>query len=326
MTLPVDSFLHLQPKSGQGQHSQESGETGFSSTLEHTISVDYYESALPVSGKGSSVKVIPSDEAEVFEHPKDLGQLFSKPKSAEDKSTAIAITTTAQATTSALEAKNPDKETVKASPGTTAIIHELKQGVGGNCGVMGKKMKPQSSPLRPLKRRNMNRKRKRPAAARRIKIPKWFKLICMASLVRVSHGFPENRIKPGADSNGLMCFTCTDLEEKCRNLVSIYDKTNSLLYSKDPNEPFPACSDPIKPTGNNSCAVCNDTSNQPIRIYCPEGHLEVEGGGHTLNITGCVPLRTSGHANVGYIVGSILAVGLGILLVALLIYCVSVTS
>lgn len=82
------------------------------------------------------------------------------------------------------------------------------------------------------------------------------------------------------------CFTCMD-REKCPHLLTIYDPSDTLLFSRDPNQALPNCSAVFSPPSM-SCTVCCDQTN--VTIYCSvdvgeELEVEASDGSQIENIS-----------------------------------------
>uniref|UniRef100_UPI0037E8A536 uncharacterized protein isoform X2 n=1 Tax=Semicossyphus pulcher TaxID=241346 RepID=UPI0037E8A536 len=276
MTRPMDYILDSSVEGGRGQHSQESGEAGLSSTLKHKFMESYSEIALPVVETGSRVKPIPKVKLDVTEDTL-MGKLLSKPPPAEtnvsnpSNQAEIEINTSKQASPMVLREKSLGKETVKVSTSVTAILDGKpdEEVDCGNSNKMEPKMnarrsptKPRGPPRVPPKRRHGRKPVKRAAGMNK----KWYLLFLMAvNHLPVSEGSPAP----------VKCFSCMD-PKRCPNLTTIYTKEDHPLYSRPANESFSACSNRSIPAGNNTCDVCNNTTL--LIILCPEdvGRLEVE--------------------------------------------------
>ncbi|CAJ1062805.1 uncharacterized protein LOC108899419 isoform X1 [Xyrichtys novacula] len=272
-------------------------------------------------GKCSSVKTIPKEEPAVLERTKRMEELLSKltwaeenyPQPQKPQRNESAVTTAPKARP---VSHCPDEEVVKTS--WEDAIFDKAPCAASNPGHMAedmdlkRRLKPNSPPRRPLKQRNNNRRVKRSAAA----VRKWFLLFLMASHVPVSEGLPG--------STEMKCYNCTDLT-RCSSTDTIYDKEkNHKLYERDQGKPLPDCNGTTTPTGNNICAVCNNTST--ILIYCPKNvtSLDVEGGGvHIENISSvCPQQQTPGHGH-GVIAVAVVVPLILLVVVGVLLYCVS---
>ncbi|XP_074508527.1 uncharacterized protein LOC141778232 [Sebastes fasciatus] len=284
MTHPTDNVFHPGQKSVRGLHTQESGEDGLSSNMEHKISdVNYAESALSVPVKVvSCVRPIPKEELDIFDAtpgkvlPHPLG---CRPVSAEErvnKPSTLVVVQKQNFPPQAMSENNPEEETVMVLPGTAAISEGqpyVEVVAEGSCNKMDTGEIPLAKPKgQPLGWRNSSR-RKRTAG----KYQKLY-LLCMMAvmLLAVSEGLPG--AQPAADlfaDQNLNCFTCMD-KARCPKLMKIFNKDDFLLYDKDLNDTFPECS-AMPPPGSMSCGVCLDRSE--ITIFCFEdvrGKLDME--------------------------------------------------
>ncbi|XP_078107934.1 uncharacterized protein LOC144518927 [Sander vitreus] len=281
MTHPTDFSCHPLPKSGQTQHTQESGDAGLSSNMKHKFSDHYNERALPVADEDIFGKPTPNEEvgldivtakAKIWSHPNNAG-----PK-------AEGHPVSAEGGFSKPSSKNsPQEGTVL--PGTTAITEgQQDTEVAGEESC--KMDNPKGPPLVPGKGRNHHRKRS---------AGKYWKmyLLCWWSLhVPVSNGF------------SVKCFTCMD-KDRCLKLMTIYDSDHDIiLYQGDLNQMFSGCS-VISLTGPKSCDVCIHQFR--IIILCPEdvGKLDVEAsnGQQIINISSVCDLhQTLGRTPDGFIV------------------------
>ncbi|XP_040899323.1 uncharacterized protein LOC121185350 [Toxotes jaculatrix] len=331
MTHPTDDCFYPQPKSSQGLHTQESGDAGLSSNMEHKFSDNY--NTLPEEGKGSSVMVIPKEEQDIVEHPcmtgeavthlsvlgrpagsnadilSDVGRTRPKLHPVAVKEELLNLSTVAvveknnfppRATPKGLLENGPAAETLNTSPGNTTIIEEeLNIEVAGQDSCItgmalapgGNPVERKGPPLVPEHVKNGNHPKRRAARSN------WkLYLLTFALIVPASEGYAG--AKPAGDQK-YQCFTCMD-EEKCPKLMTIYDQINddSPLYSRNLTQPLPSCS-VIYPLAPKSCTVCDFQAS--IIIICSQGvgKLEVEanGGLQIVNISpGCNYQQLHGSA------------------------------
>uniref|UniRef100_A0A8D2ZTU6 Ig-like domain-containing protein n=1 Tax=Scophthalmus maximus TaxID=52904 RepID=A0A8D2ZTU6_SCOMX len=318
MTRPTDDCLYPQPKSGQAVHTQESGDAGLSSKMEHRFSDDYNESTLPALCKGSLVRPIPKEDLEMSECPGTTGEVvpcrpaFEPPAASKSEShQPLGVTQEglcpnklrAQATPLALLKRDQAGETVDMFPGTTVATEgelDFKLQAGDGCvddsgmDAGGNSVKPEGPLLVPKDTRDGKHSRKR------MERKNW-KLFLLAFALIV----PASAAFTGTQAEGdkkFQCFTCVD-KEQCSKLVAIYDAYDKLLFYRDFRQPFPQCSAVSSPFPK-SCSVCSFQAN--IIISCPQdaGTLDMEAsdGSHILNIsTVCEHQQPSGHAHAGMI-------------------------
>ncbi|XP_023265390.1 uncharacterized protein LOC111657446 [Seriola lalandi dorsalis] len=315
MTHPTDDFFCPQQKSSQGLHTQESGDAGFSSNMEHRFSDNYNENALPVADKGSFVIPIPKEElgvcewpmgGEIVPQPPELeptpctngNLLYMKaPRNPESPSVAglVQEDNFPPQTRPIAVSENGLQEEAIDTLSRTATVTEGEPGLE-NC-IMdagGNPVKPKGPSSVPVGVRNGNHPRKR-ATGNNWKFCFFLALTC----IPVSEGFPG--AQPAGDQK-YQRFICTD-KDKCPELINIYGHDDALLYSRDPKAAFPGCSDDSLPALRN-CSVCRDQDQ--IIIICPEdvGKLEVESSGG-LMIENIFPVREeqqqqpNNHANTG---------------------------
>ncbi|XP_031169702.1 uncharacterized protein LOC116060324 isoform X2 [Sander lucioperca] len=306
MTHPTDFSYHPLPKSGQSQHTQESGDAGLSSNMKHKFSDHYNERALPVADEGIFGKPTPNEEvgldivtamkAKIWSHPNNAGpKAEGHPVSAEGGFSKPSTLNNFPPDT--LSKNSPQEETVL--PGRTAITEgQQDTEVAGeeSCKMdTGKNPKPKGPPLVPGKGRNHCRKS---AAGKYWKMY----LLCWWSLhVPVSNGFSGAQL---AADHKVKCFTCMD-KDRCLKLMTIYDSDHDIiLYKRHLNQMFSGCS-VISPTGPKSCDVC--IHQFKIIILCPEdvGKLDVEAsnGEQIINISSvCDQNQTLGRTPDGLIV------------------------
>ncbi|XP_045899637.1 uncharacterized protein LOC123967582 isoform X1 [Micropterus dolomieu] len=328
MTHPTDYFSSPRSESGQGLHTQESGDAGLSSNMEHTFTENYSESAFPVADKGSLVTPIPKGELDVVECPVSVGKIWSQPSlyghaaapyadshvvSADEGYIKTSTLTVVQTNYFPPQATLPEKslEEERGQPDVEVIeedrcITETTMNTGGNLA------KPKGPPLVPGEGRKSSPRRKSAA----IKNRKFYLLCWMVCIpVPASEGFPVSAIDAQcAADQTFKCYTCMD-KVRCPNLLAIYNTEDTSVYHRDLNDTFPACSE-ISPPPPMSCAVCRNLSK--ILIICSDdvGALEVEDsdGGQNLNISsvGCASMKglvaqqqTHGRGHVGvFISGS----------------------
>ncbi|KAK9514192.1 hypothetical protein VZT92_027676 [Zoarces viviparus] len=272
MTGPRDSFLHARPQTGRGLHTQESGEAGLSSNMEHKFNDNLNESALPVEEKGSSVIPIPKENPDIGEYPAKTGKPWhaagpkahpvSAGKGFIGRSTVVQTNNFPPQT---LSQKSPEEEPFKVLPATAANTEEQshEEVVGeGSCNKMGTGSK--CPPLAPGAGRTSPQRRKRAAGKyRKLCLLGWMAFM----LVPVSQGFP-GRANPAAEQKPT-CFTCEDKDkDRCPKLMNIFDRhDDTTLYQRGLKETFPECSVTSSPQ-NKSCSVCHDQSR--IVIFCSE--------------------------------------------------------
>ncbi|XP_018555356.1 uncharacterized protein LOC108899419 isoform X2 [Lates calcarifer] len=306
MTHPMDDFFYPRPKRSQGLHTQESGDAGLSSNMEHTFSDDYNENASPVADKGSFVIPIPKEELdntecfgmaeEEMQHP----SVFRPPPSSNtmilslmghtkpESHSVVAEEPLLDPSTLVLEKKNippqatliekgPEEKTVHTLPGTTTISEGEV-----DTEVEGEEKRNMDTGVNPVKPRGHHRKR---SPGRNWK---WF--LAFILITHVSMGFAAQ------------CFTCMD-REKCPHLLTIYDPSDTLLFSRDPNQALPNCSAVFSPPSM-SCTVCCDQTN--VTIYCSvdvgeELEVEASDGSQIENISPVCEQQPRGRAHVGLI-------------------------
>ncbi|XP_039662929.1 uncharacterized protein LOC120562995 isoform X3 [Perca fluviatilis] len=306
MTHPTDISCPPLPKSGQSQHTQESGDAGLSSNMKHMFSDHYDEHALPVADEGIFGKPTPNEEvdivtamkAKIWSHPNDAGpKAEGHPLSGEGVFPKPSTLNNFPPHT--LSKNSPQEETVL--PRTTAITEGNQDTeVEGeeSCKMdIRKTPEPKGPPLVPGKGRNHRRKR--------ASVHSWrMYFLCWWSFVYVpvSDGFSGAQL---AADHKVKCFTCMN-EDRCLvKLMTIYDsKHDHVLYKRDLNQTFPGCS-VISPTGPKSCDVC--IHQFKIIILCAEdvGKLDLDDsdGQQILNISSVCDLnQTLDHTSDGLIV------------------------
>ncbi|XP_076594306.1 uncharacterized protein LOC143325236 [Chaetodon auriga] len=333
MTHPTDYFCRPCSESGHGVHSQESGDAGLSSNMQHKFSDEYSERTLPVVDKGSFVIPIPKEEQDIFESPKMSEKIWSQPSSgraAGPKVESLTVCAWEQFSTpstvavgqnnnflsqtaSTLSENNPEEDADRVLPRAAASAEE-KPDVGvaeeDSCIKMdpgGNPEKQRGSPVDPGEVRNRTHHRKRAAGKNR----KLYLLCLMVFIVPVSEAMA-----------GVKCFTCKD-KGRCPKLITIYDTDDHCLYKGAVNQTFPRCCE-IPPPTPMTCTVCHDHSN--INIICSEDVRKVEvedsDGKHITNISPvCAQQRTCSctcSAHLGLIVSSVLLL---IVVAALVLAC-----
>ncbi|XP_049438843.1 uncharacterized protein LOC125892722 isoform X1 [Epinephelus fuscoguttatus] len=292
MTHPVDYFFHSHPQSGQSAHTQESGDAGLSSNMEHSFTDYYNESSGPVADKGSFVMPIPKIEPDSFHYSVMVKKIWSQPSvlkhalypktrpvSAEEAFIKLPSQAVFQKPNFPPQDWSESSSEEKSDKVLKADILEKEPDaeVAGEerCTKMdtwGNPAKPKGPPVGPGSRRNGNQRRRR-AAGRHWKLY----LLCWVAFtcVPVSGGFPAK------------CFTCMD-KDRCPKLLTIYETDqNNILFKRGLNNSLPECS-VISPPGPMSCVVCQDQSN--ITIYCSEdvGKIDVEDiKGQIVDISPC---------------------------------------
>ncbi|XP_042345782.1 uncharacterized protein LOC121945595 isoform X2 [Plectropomus leopardus] len=317
MTQPTDNSFQPQPQSGQGLHTQESGDAGLSSNMKHRFSDNYYENTLPVTAKGCFVTPIPKGELNIIYRPAMGGKIWSRPLMFEYAAGPKSHDVSAEEgfikppTLAKAESESSPKEaTVKVSTRTTAILEgQTDVEVAGkeSCIKMdarGNPAKPKGPPLVPGDRRSNNHQRKR--AARNYK--KLFLLVCLMALLPVSEGFPG--AQPATDKKP-RCFTCMD-KARCPKLMTIYESDrNKILFRRDLNQTLPDCS-AISPPGPQRCDVCLNHHN--TTIFCSEDiskfDVEDNDGGQIVDISPDCGVKSgaqkNGCAHVGSSVSTVL--------------------
>ncbi|KAI4811266.1 hypothetical protein KUCAC02_014180 [Chaenocephalus aceratus] len=123
MTKPTNDFLQPQLQSGQGLHTQESGDDGLSSNMKHKF-IDHNNGSvpLPVADKGSCVKPIPKEERSTvvpWSHT-SVSEYATGPKT----HTVFAEEEFKKPPTQAVTDNIAEEEAVKIVSGKTAITEE----------------------------------------------------------------------------------------------------------------------------------------------------------------------------------------------------------
>ncbi|XP_010788691.1 uncharacterized protein isoform X2 [Notothenia coriiceps] len=294
MTKPNNDFLQPQLQSGQGLHTQESGEDGLSSNMKHTF-IDHNNGSvpLPVADKGSCVKPIPKEERSTvvpWSHT-SVSEYATGPKT----HTVFAEEGFKKPPTQAVTDNIPEEEAVKIVSGKTAITEEHAEVEGDeSCTKMDSGEIPETPKGQTLVGRE-GRSKGRTASKH------WKVLLLVIAFmpVGVSEGSSDQDCKcrdihPTAGK----CYTCKD-KDGCSKLKTIYDSRVYLnpkeIYQGD-NTKFPRCSE-ISPPGDN-CTVCLDLSSS-INIFCSEhiGQINlVEGNGMYIGTISlkCVKLQPPG--------------------------------
>ncbi|XP_073340653.1 uncharacterized protein [Pagrus major] len=326
MTHPTDLPSHPRTESCKGLHTQESGDAGLSSNMEHRFSDNYTGRATDVADKGSNVKPIPKGEQNIFDYTEGRGKVWSHPSvfghvvakieshrvTAEEKffksSTAAALQEISPPQARPKQ-NNPEEETDKVIPEITALPKEqLNDEVVGEdrCTTdtmidsRGKPEKTKVLPQFPGERRKSNRYRKRPAGKnRKMNLLCWMAVSFIFAPVAV--GLPGAQRAAGQKTK---CHICMD-KARCPKLWTIYDSDNTLLYEGDFNQTFPGCCG-VSPPAPKSCVVCNDQNN--ITFICSEdvGRLEVEDSdGGTIDAVSpdCVQKHFCGRGHYGLFAG-----------------------
>ncbi|XP_063736293.1 uncharacterized protein LOC134862348 isoform X1 [Eleginops maclovinus] len=289
MTKPTNSFFQPWPESGQGLHTQESGNAGLSSNMKHVFIDHYIESALPVAEKGSFVKPIPKEERDTVDSPCSHTPVFeyaAGPKThsvfAEEHFTKPPTCIVAQNIYFPPQVKsdnNPDDEAVKILTGKATITEEQPE-VEGNesCTKMDAWEIPEK-PKGPLLVSKINHRKKRVAGM------SWKELLACGIvfvLFAVSGGSPVP--DTGAPSStdckcrdiypsAAKCYTCKD-NDGCKTLNAIYNSSypHYPIYTRHVNQIFPICSE-ISPPGD-KCTVCLNQST--IIIFCSMNIEEID--------------------------------------------------
>ncbi|XP_036929896.1 uncharacterized protein LOC119005907 isoform X1 [Acanthopagrus latus] len=293
MTHPTDLLSHPRAESCQCLHTQESGDAGLSSNMEHKFSDNYTIRATSVRDKGSNVKPIPKGEQDIFHCTEGKGKVWSHPSvswyvvgpkfespniTAEEgflKSSTAAATQEISPPPAPPTQNNPEKETDEVNPDTTALprdelVGDVRCTTDAVIYTRGKPEKPKALRQLPRERRRSNRHRKRPAGRNRK-----MNLLCWMAVsfifVPVTDGFPGAQRAAGQKTK---CYICMD-KDRCPKLSNIYDSGNTFLYGATFNQTFPGCSG-VTPPGEKKCVVCDDQNN--LKIICSEdvGRLEVE--------------------------------------------------
>ncbi|XP_054478044.1 uncharacterized protein LOC129109919 isoform X2 [Anoplopoma fimbria] len=265
MTNPT-GFLHPRQESGRGLNTQESGDAGLSSKMEHKFTDNYDKSALPAAEKGSSVMPIFQENLDMCHSPGRLYHAASSeapPVSAEGGFTKITILPVVQKfPPQTLSEMSPEEETVKVLPSAAAISDGQPHVVVAEEGRSKMSTGPKCPPLAAGPRRIWSHRRRRAAG----KYQKIYLLCAMAfTLVPGAKGFPGGT--PPAEDQKSKCLTCKD-EEICPKLMNIFEHdSDNHLYHRDLNETFPECSVMSTPV-NKSCNVCLNQSG--IIIFCSE--------------------------------------------------------
>ncbi|XP_028281588.1 uncharacterized protein LOC114448675 isoform X2 [Parambassis ranga] len=215
-------------------HTQESGDAGLSSDLEHKATVDY--SPIPQPNKGSSVRTITKEEHDFPEmkspHPSKAEVVFAEK--------------------SALNPPPVQNNLAHSSR------HEEEMQLDDHCIIEHDKMDTQEG-THPAKRAAKAAVKVR-ARGRRSdgKILKGFVVfLAMASVCdRVS---AKRRGK---------CFSCMD-EDRCPKAITIYDNYDNVLYARGNITSFPECTD-IPTLDSKTCHVCNEKRSAPVSIWCSD--------------------------------------------------------
>ncbi|KAI9526261.1 hypothetical protein NQZ68_041546 [Dissostichus eleginoides] len=305
MTKPTNDFLQPQPQSGQGLHTQESGDDGLSSNMKHTF-IDHNNGStpLPVADKGSCVKPIPKEERSTvvpWSHT-SVSEYATGPKThtvfAEEELkkrptliVAKKINFPPQAATDII----PEEEAVKIVSGKTAITEGHAEVEGDeSCTKMDSGEVPKT-PKGPTLVGREGRSKGRTASKhwKVFQCSSVFPLLLLVIAfmpVGVSEGSSADQdckcrdIHPTAGK----CYTCKD-EDGCSKLKKIYDSRDYLhpIYQRD-NTKFPRCSE-ISPPGDN-CTVCLDLSST-INILCSEHIGEIDLVEGNAQYIGTFPLK-----------------------------------
>ncbi|XP_032375512.1 uncharacterized protein LOC116691752 isoform X2 [Etheostoma spectabile] len=288
MTHPTDFSSHLLPKSGQGQHTQESGDAGLSSNMKHKFSDHYNERASPVANEDISGKPTPNEEVDIVTAMK--AKIWSPPNHARPKAEANPVSADEESSKPStsnnfpqhtLSKNSPQEETVTVLPGTTAITEgrpDAEEAGEESCKMdTGKTPKPKGPPLVP--RTGRNHRRKRAGTYWKMYVLCWWSF----AHVPVSDGVSGAQLAPG---HKVRCFNCIDNDSCLVKLMTIYDKDDKILYKRNLNQKFSGCSG-ISPNGSKSCDVCIHRSK--ITILCSEnvGKLDVEGSDGRIHISVC---------------------------------------
>ncbi|XP_034009244.1 uncharacterized protein LOC117500494 isoform X3 [Trematomus bernacchii] len=318
MTKPTNDFLQPQPQSGQGLHTQESGDDGLSSNMKHTF-IDHNNGSapLPVADKGSCVKPIPKEERSTvvpWSHT-SVSEYATGPKThtvfAEEefkKPPTLIVAKKINFPPQAVTDNIPEEEAVKIVSGKTAITEEHAEVEGDeSCTKMDSGEIPETPKGPTLVGREGRSKGRTASKHWKVFFPVFqcssvFPLLLLVipfMAVGVSEGSSDRDckcrdIQPTAGK----CYTCKD-KDGCSKLKKIYDSRVYLnpkeIYQGD-NTKFPRCSE-ISPPGDN-CTVCLDLSSS-INIFCSE-HIEeiflVEGNGINIGTVSlkCVKLQPPG--------------------------------
>ncbi|KAL3059895.1 hypothetical protein OYC64_014488 [Pagothenia borchgrevinki] len=309
MTKPTNYFL--QPQSGQGLHTQESGDDGLSSNMKHTF-IDHNNGSapLPVADKGSCVKPIPKEERSTvvpWSHT-SVSEYATGPKThtvfAEEefkKPTTLIVAKKINFPPQAVTNNIPEEEAVKIVSGKTAITEEHAEVEGDESCTKMDSGEISETPKGPTLVGREGRSKGRTASKhwKVFQCSSVFSLLLLVSFmaVGVSEGSSDRDckcrdIQPTAGK----CYTCKD-KDGCSQLKKIYDSRVYLnpkeIYQGD-NTKFPRCSE-ISPPGDN-CTVCLDLSSS-INIFCSEhiGEIDlVEGNGINIGTVSlkCVKLQS----------------------------------
>ncbi|XP_034057089.1 uncharacterized protein LOC117536363 isoform X2 [Gymnodraco acuticeps] len=306
MTKPTNDFLQPQLQSGQGLHTQESGDDGLSSNMKHTF-IDHNNGSapLPVADKGSCVKPIPKEERSTvvpWSHT-SVSEYATGPKT----HTVFAEEEFQKPPTQAVTDNIPEEEAVKIVSGKTAITEEHAKVEGDeSCTKMDSGEIPETPKGQTVVgREGRSKGRTAPMHWKVFQCSSVFPLLLLViafMAVGVSEGSSDQDCKcrdihPTAGK----CYTCKD-KDGCSKLKKIYDSRVYLnpkeIYQGD-NTKFPRCSE-ISPPGDN-CTVCLDLSSS-INIFCSEhiGEIDLEGS-NGINIgtfsLKCVKLQPPGSTS-----------------------------
>ncbi|XP_047455861.1 uncharacterized protein LOC125017056 [Mugil cephalus] len=261
MANPTDA-VNPQPQSGKHNHTQESGDAGLSSNMEHNFDENYKGTAIPVADTGSFVRPFHKQVAEK-EEMMPLSLIFQPPEPACAKEGFKHLGQHLHAAQNELLTDESKEEAVMASPRNGTISNKE----GGGEPKMDARMNTDPPKGRPSKKRRRSNSSKTMGLA----------VMVVVSLC----------VTPCVGSEAVQCFTCTD-QARCKNLTVIYGTSDDTqLYRRLHNETFPRCSG-IPPLHNSSCIVCHGHSN--IIITCLRAYdIDVEDKrGHISNISvGC---------------------------------------
>ncbi|XP_030248320.1 uncharacterized protein LOC115566601 isoform X2 [Sparus aurata] len=335
MTHPTDLLSQPRAESCQCLHTQESGDAGLSSNMQHKFSDNYTKRATSVADKGSKVKPIPKGEQSIFDCTEGKGKVWSHPSmscyvvglkveslhpTAEEgflKSSTAAVAQEISPPPGPSKQNNPENEIYEVYPDETALPKEQPHDElveEDNCttdtaiDARGKPEKQKVVRQLPRERRKSNRYRKRLAGKNRK-----MNLLCWMAVsfvfVPVVVGFPGAQRAAGQKTK---CYICMD-KTRCPKLWTIYDSDNNLLFEATFNQTFPGCCG-VSPPARKKCVACLDQTN--LTIICSEGvgRLEVEhsDGGTIKDISpDCAEEHFCGSAHYG-----LLAAGLFLLVVA----------
>ncbi|XP_067366967.1 uncharacterized protein [Channa argus] len=277
MTNLMDDLLCPLPHTGHRLHTQESGDDGLSSNMEHKFSENYSQNDFPIADKGSFVRPIP-EEQDKMTRPIVYVTQNSKINSSVPHSQSESLLKPPnlagakkkpfppQATPVAQSDKGLEEATDNTLLRTTTITEEQPHAEmaedGGIVNISTAESKGSSLVVERIRRSNGPRKR--------------VYFLCLAAIaitVPVSEGI------------SVRSFACKD-KDTCPKLMTIYGPNDTRLYHRDLDETFPECSGVSPPTPQ-SCVAC--TSQADIVIICPKDIGKLEGetndGRHITNIT-----------------------------------------